>query len=57
MPIFIQYLPYLIQLGQSIPRILEYVQEMKDNYQARGEWTPEADAAFTDELAKWNPEI
>ena len=57
METFLKYLPYLIQLGQSIPRIMEFIQKMKANYEARGEWTPEADAAFTEELARWRPEI
>ena len=57
MATFLKYLPYLIQLGQSVPRVLEFVTKMKANYHSRGEWTPEADAAFTDELAKWKPEI
>jgi len=57
MAIFIQFLPYLIQLGQSVPRILDYVHKMKANYEARGEWTAEADQLFTEELERWTPEI
>lgn len=57
MATFLVFLPYLFQAAQSVPKILEYINKMKANYQARGEWTPEADAAFTAELENWKPEI
>ena len=64
MTTFLQYLPYLFKAAQSIPQVVDYVQKMKETYQWRGEWTPEADAAFAAELeqlktnppAHWKPE-
>lgn len=47
--IFIQFLPQLIQGGAMIA---EYVQKQKANWQSTGEWTAEAEAAFTAEIAK-----
>lgn len=55
--LFLQYLPWLIKGAESIPSLIDYAKKMKSNYESRGEWTPEADAAFTAELENWHPEI
>ncbi len=57
MEIFLKYLPYIMQAAGSIPSLLDFAKKMKANYEAKGEWTPEADVAFTQELANWHPEI
>lgn len=48
--LFIQYLPALIKLGAEVPSIIEYVNKMRETYKTHGEWTPEAEEAFTKEL-------
>lgn len=55
--LFIQYLPDLIKLANSAPRIYEFVVKSKENWQKHGEWPQEADDAFTAEVENYHPEI
>lgn len=48
--LFLQFLPYLFQAAAAVPQIWEYVQKVKADFQQKGEWSQEADDAFTAEL-------
>lgn len=55
--LFLTYLPDLFAAVQSIPRILQFIQDTKANFEAKGEWTADADTAFTAEAANWKIDI
>lgn len=55
--LLLTYLPDLFAAAQSIPRILQFIQDTKANFEAKGEWTLEADQAFTAELENYKPDI
>lgn len=57
MATFLTFLPYLVQAANSVPKIMDFILKTKENFQARGEWTADADAAFTAELENWSPQI
>ena len=55
-------LPYLFQAGRAVPEIVQFVASLKKDLQQKGEWTPEAEQAFSDLLdaeaqdSAWQPE-
>jgi hypothetical protein len=62
--LFLQYLPYLIQAGGSVPELISYVTKVREHYRQTGEWTKEQDDAFSKEIddlinnppPEWRPE-
>lgn len=64
LPLFIQVMPELFKLAKDVPLVLDYIRKSKEVFQQEGEWSPEAEAAFTKELQDlkdnppdwWKPE-
>lgn len=46
----IQYLPWLIKAGQTVPEVMAFINQIKIDLKQSGEWTPEADQAYRDSL-------
>jgi hypothetical protein len=55
--LFLQHLPDLFQAAKSIPVVLDYIKKTRATFQETGEWSAEAESAFTNELEdlKTNP--
>lgn len=64
LPLFIQYLPQLFAAAKEIPTVMEYIHKTKATFEEKGEWSAEAENAFTQELESlksnppdwWKPE-
>lgn len=48
--LFLQFLPYLIQGAQEVPKLIEYIAQMRANFKQVGQWTNDEDAKFNQSL-------
>lgn len=60
--IIVQFLPYLIKAGQSVPEVIDFVKHVQEHLKQTKEWTPEQEAEFNSRLeavtgkAHWQPD-
>lgn len=46
----IKYLPWLLKAGQTVPEVIAFVNQIKADFEQKGEWTPAADQLYRDSL-------
>lgn len=52
--LLLQYLPFLVQGAGEVQQIWDYIQKVREAAKQKGEWTQEAEDAFTAEIEKLN---
>ena len=55
--LFLQYLPQLMKAAVGVQEIFDYIKRVREAAKQTGEWTPEAEQAFNEEIEqlKSNP--
>lgn len=48
--LFLTFLPYLIQGAQQVPKLIEYIAQMRQNFKQTNQWTDAEEAKFKQSL-------
>ena len=48
--IVLQFLPYLVDAGKSVPQIITFISELRAIFARTKAWTPEQEKAFDDSV-------